>query len=251
MKIIRFCGVLLVLMLAVCAQAFEVPEQAACRPGKTVSIALSLAESGEVTAFLAEAESESLAFVRCETGEVLQSGYTRGFGSGEKGSFVFAAGDGETPADAGEAVIFVFSAPDEPGEYDVHLTVSQICGADGERTEQVIEKNVAVSVDSGAADSPAKDELPPAESEEEPEEDGNSPADENTSVAGVSSVVNISLPSFAGTASGGNGFWTGILTAVLLFAAGLGVYTCLIRRPEKNRQAKHHEPGGKAPKDPQ
>ena len=250
MKIVRFCGVLLVLMLAVCTQAFEVPEQAACRPGKTVSISLALAESGEVTAFLAEAESESLTFVRCETGEVLKSGYTRGFGSGGKGSFVFAAGDGATPVDAGEAVVFVFSAPDESGEYAVHFTISQICGADGEMTDRVIEENVNVTVDPKAVDSPTKDELPPAESEEEPGDGENPSAGENASVPGVSSVVNISLPSFAGVMSGGNGFLAGVLVTVLLFVVGLGVYACLIRRPDKTQQAKHAAPRKKPPKDP-
>lgn len=248
MKGIRFFGVWLVMLFAISAQAFTLPEQAACRPGKTVSLCLSLESGDSVTAFLAQAESESLSFVRCETGETLKSGYTRSFGEGGKGSFVFAAGDGTTPADAGEAVTFVFSAPDEPGEYTVQVTVSQICGADGKMTDQTVQRTVKVAVDPNAADSPAKDELPSLD-ETEAEGDAAATEEEHETDFPETSTVTISLPAFAGVMSGGNGFLAGVVVTVLLFVVGLGVYACLIRKPEQASKAKHAAPKGQRPKD--
>lgn len=247
MKGIRFFGVWLVMLFAISAQAFTLPEQAACRPGKTVSLCLSLESGDSVTAFLAQAESESLSFVRCETGETLKSGYTRSFGEGGKGSFVFAAGNGITPAGEGEAVTFVFSAPDEPGEYTVQVTVSQICGVDGEMTDQAVEKTITVTVDPNAADSPAKDELP---SLDETETEGDAAVEEEHETDfPETSTVTISLPAFAGVMSGGNGFLAGVVVTVLLFVVGLGVYACLIRKPGQASKAKHAAPKGQRPKD--
>ena len=51
MKGIRFFGVWLVMLFAISAQAFTLPEQAACRPGKTVSLCLSLESGDSVTRF--------------------------------------------------------------------------------------------------------------------------------------------------------------------------------------------------------
>ena len=153
---------LLVVQLSVFgAQAvtFHAETEGACKPGKTVALTVSMASPGDTAAFLVTAESDGLAFVRAEAGDAAKTGYTRAYGEGGWGSFVYTAQNGPAGS-SGEVVRFVFSAPETPGEYALQVSVTQVTNADGTMTSAQYSETFSVLVGDKAPDTPAETPVP-------------------------------------------------------------------------------------------
>jgi len=153
---------LLVVQLSVFgAQAvtFHTETEGACKPGKTVALTVSMASPGDTAAFLVTAESDGLAFVRAEAGDAAKTGYTRAYGEGGWGSFVYTAQNGPAGS-SGEVVRFVFAAPETPGEYTLQVSVTQVANADGTMTSAQYSETFSVLVGDKAPDTPAETPVP-------------------------------------------------------------------------------------------
>ena len=220
---------LLCLQPVALAVAFGAEGDTACRPGKTVSLYVYMQEPGDTAAFLVTAESDGLTFVRAEAVGEAKEGYTRCYGEGGRGAFVYTARSGSAGF-SGNVVRFVFSAPETPGEYTVTMRVSQVCRADGTMTEETSTSTLLVTVTPEAPDTPAAGEVSSigVESGEEP---AGSRAGSAASPGGTTVLEALAV-------KGNGGFWLGAGCMLLVFALGVGVYVLLAHPKEPPRHGK-------------
>ena len=247
MKRLLRLGILFLLLLefsAVLVQAvsFGTRYDSACRPGKTVALTVSVEDPGDTAAFLVTAESDAFTFVRADVSSAAKTGYTRTYGAGGSGSFVYTAKSGA--CFSGEAVTFVFRAPEEPGHYDVTVTVSQAADTNGEMTDTLYTETLTVAVEAKAPDTPAETYSSMPEESSEPEsraetvfsvsggEEESSSAGEISAAGTASAAAPTAKPLKALPAEGQNSFLLGMGAAAMVFALGIGFYTLLARQKE-------------------
>lgn len=224
--------------LFVQAVGFSVRTEGACRPGKTVALTVFVDDPGDTAAFLVTAESDALAFVRADASAGAKVGYTRAYGAGSSGSFVYTAKGGAADF-SGEAVTFVFRAPETPGNYAVTVTVSQVANAAGEMTDTFYTETLTIAVEVKAPDTP------PAEAYSSmPEESEDETASSNSGEEASTSTGELPVASTAPTpaptakpleplpAGGQNSFLLGMGAAAMVFALGMGFYVLLARQKE-------------------
>ena len=239
-------ALLLLWLSAFLAQAvsFAVQTEGTCRPGKTVEIAVSLLEPGNTAAFLVTAESDALTFVKAIPSPSAKNGYTRAYSEGNRSSFVYTAAHGAADF-SGEAVRFVFRAPEESGQYTVQITVSQVADAAGNITDTTFTETVAVTVAAKAPDNPPAEAYTASSEEETPVSSaGTAEPDSKTeaasSVSQTSPAVqaeserpNETAPPLQALSGGeGRSFLLGMGASALVFAVGVGLYVLLARPKE-------------------
>ncbi len=241
-RLLRVCILFVVLLeLSVFwaqAAGFSAATGGACRPGKTVAVTVYVDDPGDAAAFLITAESDALAFVRADASAAAKAGYTRAYGADSSGSFVYTAKSGAADF-SGEAVTFIFRAPETPGNYAVTVTVSQVANAAGEMTDTFYTETLTIAVEAKAPDTPPE-EAYSSMPEESADETASSNSGEEASASTGELPVASTAPTPAPTAKpleplsvgGQNSFLLGMGTSAMVFVLGIGVYTLLARQKE-------------------